>query len=298
MNDFSPINTKKCLICAGGAKNDRLHWHQDPETNEIWCWCQGACKRGYSLYEYCAKAGLSLRDFLKGNFHFEESRPNEVNSMVWPAYFLPLFDPRAKEGLDYVNSRGIDSGVGDMFYDAEDHGIVFPYYFGNTFVGAQVRYIEPWMDKDGELRKVDTIPGTRLGLLFYGFSQASLPPHIKAVIVCEGAFNALSLQQALNAVYGSVSNNPYRCVATSGCNLTTHHSDVLKELKQQGKKIILGYDYDEAGLKGISRAIKQECITHVAYTGDNKKDWNDLLIELGERELAKFFLKGVKPIEY
>ena len=296
MNDFSGINTRKCLICKGGKKNDCLLWHQDKDTGAIWVWCQGICKRGYSLYDYCSKAGLSLREFLKNDFAFEESRPNTVQKMEWSAWFLPLFDPRAANGLDYVKHRGIDPSTGDLFYDAEENGIVFPYYFGNTFVGAQTRYIEPWIDKDGEERRLDTIPGTRLGLIFYNFNQLPLPANAKAVVVCEGAFNSLSLQQALNKVY-SKDKNPYRCIATSGCNLTEHHSDVLKEMIQQNRKVILAYDFDPAGLRGIQKAISRECITHVACTGDTEKDWNNIMVEVGEIELAKLFLRSIKSVQ-
>lgn len=296
MNDFTSINTKKCLICKNGGKNNCLHWHHDKDTNAIWVWCQGKCKRGYSIYEYCAQAGLSLRDFLKSDFDFEEARPNEVQKMEWPAWFLPLFDPRAKEGINYVCARGLNADVGDMYYDSDSRGIVFPYYFDSAFVGAQIRFIETKVDADGEIHKIDTIPGTRLGLLFYNFNQSPLPSTIKCVVVCEGAFNALSLTQALNAVYGGANSNPYRCVATSGCSLTEHHSEVLKELKEQGRKIVLAYDYDEAGRKGIKKAIERQCISHVAFTGVEGKDWNDLLKDLGNEGLAKFFLKVIRPV--
>lgn len=290
------IHTKKCLICKGGKHNDCLHWHNDPESGAIWVYCVGKCKRGYSIYEYCAKAGLSLRDFLKNDFQFEEARPNEVRKMEWPAWFLPLYDPRAKEGADYIKSRELNPQAGDMFYDGDSKGIVLPYYFGSTFVGAQIRFMEPKLDEEGELRKIDTLPGTRLGLLFWGYNQNPLPENIKGIVVCEGAFNTMSLTQALNTIYGGAASNPWRCIATSGCNLTEHHSDVLKEMIQQGKKIVLGYDFDEAGLKGIRRAVDRECITHVACTGDTERDWNDLLKELGEAGLAKFFLKSIKPV--
>jgi len=295
MNDFSNFNTKKCLICKEGKGNNCLNWHRDEENGAIWCWCQGRCKRGYSIYEYSAKAGLSLREFLQNDFSFEESRPNEVQKMAWPAWFLPMFDPRSKKGLEYVNRRGLNPTAGELFYDAEEQGIVFPYYFGNTFVGAQTRFIEPWIDKDGDERKIDTIPGTRLGLLFYNFNQMPLLPHVKSIVVCEGAFNALSLQQSLDKVYGSMMN-PWKCIATSGCNLTDHHSDVLKELKEKGIKIIMAYDFDDAGLLGIQKAIKKECVTHVACTGDTEKDWNQVLQEVGDTDLVRLFLCRIKRV--
>ena len=296
MNDFNTLgtlNTKKCLVCH--AKHDVLHWHFDEQNQgAIWCFCQ-KCQRGYSLYDYVSKAGLSLREFLKNDFSFEESKPNEVSKMQWPHWFIPLFDPRASKGLDYVKGRGLGPSANQLFYDVEEEGIVFPYYFHGTFVGAQVRFIEAWTDKDGEERKIDTIPGTRLGLLFGLFDQSPLPSHVKCIVVCEGVFNALSIQQALNSIYGS-SMNPYKCIATSGCNLTDHHSEVLKELKVEGKKIVLAYDFDEAGLRGMQKAIKKECITHVAWTGDSDVDWNDIIRLGGEDELRKAFFKGVKSV--
>lgn len=287
------LNTKRCLICQ--ARHNVLHWHFDEQNQgAIWCFCQ-KCQRGYSIHDYCTRAGLSIREFLKNEFHFEEARPNEVNRMEWPAWFLPLFDSRAKDGLEYLQSRGLDPGLGDIYYDAEDRGIVLPYYYGDTFVGAQVRYLEAWLDNDGELRKIDTLPGTRLGLLFYGYAQNVVPAHVKAVVVCEGAFNALSIKSALNSVYG-VTGNPFLCVATSGCNLTGHHAEVLSEIKAAGRKVILAYDSDEAGMIGTDKAMRRGCITHFSFAPDSKTDWNDELKARGPQETAALFLGEIKDV--
>jgi hypothetical protein len=175
------INTKKCLICKDGKKNDCLFWHNDAHDNSIWVWCTGKCQRGYSLYEYCAAAGLSLKEFLQADFTFEEAKPNEVQSMSWPAWFLPLFDTRSKKGLDYIKSRGLEPGIGDIFYDTASDAIVFPYYFGSTFVGAQMRFINPRPRDDGDIQKMDTLPGTRLSLLVYGHSQQPLSNAVKGL---------------------------------------------------------------------------------------------------------------------
>src|SRR5210317_332553 len=101
------ISTKKCLICKDGRKNDCLHWHIDTETNDIWVWCQGKCQRGYSIYQYVRQAGLSLKEFLKQDFDFRESKPDEVNQLTWPSSFVSLMDPRAKDGIEYIRSRGV-----------------------------------------------------------------------------------------------------------------------------------------------------------------------------------------------
>lgn len=291
------MNTKKCLICKGhkaNGGNECLHWHNDPNTGEIWVYCVGKCKRGYSIYEYTARAGLSLAEFLKNDFQFQEAQPNEVRKMEWPAWFIPLFDRRAEKGREYLQKRGLEKSSSQFYYDLDTNGIVIPYYFHQTFVGAQIRFIEPKLDADGEPHKVDTLPGTRLGLVTALYPQTGLPDTIKGVVVCEGAFNATSLQQALDAVYGA--KNPWKCIATSGCSVTDHHADLLREFIEQGKKIVLAYDFDIAGQKGIKRAVEKKCVTHVACTGDTEIDWNDALRALGEVGLAKHFLGSIKPV--
>ena len=287
------ISTKHCLICQ--RPNQTLHWHKDPETGDIWCWCQGTCHRGYSLRQYTHQAGISLADFLKGSFDFNESAPNEVSVMRWPAKFLPLSDPRAQEGVDYVKRRGLLLD-GDMYYDEERKGIVFPYYFDNHFCGAQIRFITPRVNKDGDEQKIDTLPGTRLSLLFGLWNQSRFLTNIKAVGVCEGYFNALSLQQAFNLKYGGVVHNPFKFICTSGCNVSKHHQEALSELLEQGIKVVGAFDADEPGLEGLAKMIKGKCVSHIATTRDTTSDWNDMLQAHGHDALALLFLKNFSKV--
>src|SRR5581483_11268109 len=117
------------------------------------------------------------------------------------------------------------------------------------------------------------------------------------VVVCEGAFNALSIQQALNKVYGGIYRNPWRVVACSGSGATAHHTEALKELKDQGLKIIAAPDTDEAGLKMLRKMYDAECITHSCLTMEQNVDWNDLLKRVGHDALAKYFLSNVKSVD-
>jgi hypothetical protein len=289
------ISTKKCLICKGGAKNDCLHWHKDPESGDIWVWCQGICQRGYSLRSYCYEAGISLPEFLKGDFNFIEARPNEVNEAEFPTWFVPMSDPRAAKGVEYVKSRGLTLD-GDMYYDTVDEGIVFPYYLGGTFCGAQVRFIKPRINKDGDEWKITTMSGTRLGLLFYGWNQDKFVTDVKGVIITEGAFNALAIQQSLNLKYGGISKNPWRVIACSGSGSTKHQTEMIKELKDQGVKIIVAPDSDEAGLKMLKKFSKAKAVSHYAFTGDSDHDWNDVIKEMGHEEFAKYFFTRVKKV--
>ena len=291
---MSHVNTKKCLICK--RKNDTLHWHIDSETGAIWVWCNGKCQRGYSLYDYCRHAGVSLKDLLKGEFDFKESTPNEVRKMEWPAWFVPLSDSRAKQGVEYIKSRGLTL-EGEMYFDIDAKSIVFPYHFQTVFVGAQMRLLNPKMDEDGEIQKMDTLPGTRLGYLFYGWNQEPLPPHVKGVVVTEGAFNALAIQQALNKLYGGLYKNPYKVIAASGSGASEHQLEVVKELKDKGYATIVAPDSDEAGMKMLKKFSHTDSITHYVLTGHDNIDWNDALKSMGHEEFAKWFIGRVQRVK-
>lgn len=286
------ISTKKCLICQ--KRNDTLHWHRDSETGDMWVWCQGKCQRGYSLRSYCHYAGISLPEFLRGDFDFREAPPNEVSVQSWPQRFIPLSDPRSAPGVEYIKSRGLTT-EGDMYYDIEREGIVFPYYFDNHFCGAQTRFIVPKVHPDGEVQKMDTLPGTRLGLLFYGWNQSRFVGDVKALIVTEGSFNAIAINQALNLAYGGINRNPWRAISCSGAGATQHHKDTLKELKEKGLKIIIAPDTDDAGMKMLKKFREADSVTHYALT-DRTEDWNDCLKEMSHKGLATFFLKQIKKI--
>jgi hypothetical protein len=231
---------------------------------------------------------------LKGDFELKEAPSNELQVMGWPTRFISLSDTRSQLAIDYIHGRGLAS-EGDMYYDIERNGIVFPYYFENHFCGAQTRFIEPRVHPDGEIQKMDTLPGTRLGLLFYGWNQSRFVGDVKGIVVTEGAFNAISINQALNMVYGGIGRNPWRAIACNGAGATKHHQEALKELKEQGMKIVVAPDTDDAGMKMLKKFKDAEACTHYALTGQTE-DWNDMLKILGHEEFAKFLMSSIKSI--
>lgn len=289
---MSNKDNRWCLICK--PRNRTLYWHIDPDTKQLWCFCN-KCDRGYSIQEYCFKADIDITDFLQGDFHYEEAKPNEVQAQAWPARFIPISDPRSEAAVKYINARGLTLD-GDMYYDLDRHGIVFPYYLGNHFVGAQTRFIVPRKLENGDEQKMDTMPGTRLGLLFYGWNQSRFMGDVKGVIVTEGAFNSISINQALNIAYSGISRNPWRGISASGSGLSTHQAETLKELKNQGLKVVIAPDTDPAGQKMLNKAIEADAVTHYAITGDTDKDWNDVLKQMGHKEFAKFFINSIKKV--
>jgi hypothetical protein len=281
-----------CLIC--NPKNRTLYWHTDEKTGKLWVWCN-KCNRGYSLEEYCRQADLDIETFLSSDFKIENDQSDEVQAMAWPSSFVPLSDPRAEKGAEYIKSRGLHLD-GDMYYDLNEEGIVFPYYFENHFCGAQIRFVEERTTEDGNKWKITTLPGTRLGLLFYGWNQTKLMAQVKGIIVTEGAFNALAIQQALNQAYGGVSRSPWRVFACSGSGVSTHQAETLQELRNKGYKVICASDSDEAGLKMYEKLSEHKSITHYAFC-EVGKDWNDKLQELKHKEFAKYFWSCITPID-
>lgn len=286
---MSKRDNRWCLICQ--PKNRTLYWHQN-DDGKIWCYCN-KCDRGYSLEQYCQIADIDMTEFLTGEFHMQEAKPDEVQAMAWPSSFVPLSDPRAEKGVEYIKSRGLTLD-GDMYYDLNEEGIVFPYYVENHFCGAQIRFIEERINEDGDTWKITTLPGTRLGLMFGMWNQGKLMPQVKAIVVCEGYFNAVSLQQAFNLKYGGISHNPWKFICSSGSGVSDHQAEALKVLKEQGCKVFGGFDTDEAGFKGLRKLIDANALTHFSSTAEVGVDWNDILQRDGHEALAKLFLSNIQ----
>ena len=287
------FDIKRCLIDPKPRQS--IYWHQNPDSKEIWCFCN-ACDRAYSIYSYCNAAGISLKELLTAfkETDFSKTSPDEVRKMEWPEWFLSLSDPRSKPAVDYIRSRGLTL-EGDMYYDSQYGGVAFPLYYDQHFCGAQTRLIRPWINESGEETRVLTLPGTRTGLLFYGWNQAKFVTDTKGLIITEGPIDALSIQQSLNLSYGSVLDNPWKVVATCGAGVSEYRMEAIKKLKEAGIKIVLCPDNDNAGLKMLSKFIEAEAITHCAFT-DSDLDWNDELKKEGREKFSQWFLQRVKHV--
>lgn len=290
------FDARKCLICK--APNRTVYWHYDTEKGSKWCFCN-KCDRGYSVYQYCNLAGITLKQLLTESVNFDnvQERDNTIERMDWPEQFVSLLSPQAAEGLQYLQEqRGIQLKEADVYYDNIRNGIVFPYYYEKQFAGAQIRFITPRTRSDGKAWKIDTLTGSRLGLLFGLWDQTPFQPEVKAVGVCEGYINALSLQQSFNSMYGGLLKNPWRFVCISGSGGSEYQIGKLQQLKTSGMKVFGALDSDEAGIKGLAKLQKAGALTHYSLTQDDKKDWNDILKSDGEKKLSELFLANVNKI--
>jgi len=280
--------SKRCLTCS--AKHDTLYFHVDSQGTP-WVYCC-KCSDSMDLEDYCAINGIDMpteEEVARVTSYIEDL--NELQKMAWPRSFIPLWDKRAQGGREYLASRGIGPSDG-IFFCTEREGIVFPYYYDSTCVGAQIRLISPGPGES----KITTVTGTRLGKLFYGWNQGDLPVNIKYLIVTEGAFNSIAIQQTLNKNYASALKNPYKAIAASGSSVGKYRSDILRELIGEGYKIILAPDSDSAGEKMLEKAIEEECITHWTRTDTEDEDWNDVLRIHGAEALKKQLLGNLRKV--
>lgn len=288
------FNQRKCLICK--RPRDTLYWHKDEMS--IWVYCSGICARIYSLYEYQTVANVHIKDIDLKSIEFEDALPSEVNTMEWPRNFHPITDSTSIDGMNYIKNVRKLSPTSNMFYCVDRKAIVLPYFFEHEFVGAQFRYVNKFIDSSGAERKIDTMPGTRLSLLFYNWDQNALMKNVKGVILTEGAFDAIAIQEASNKMYGSAFHNPWKVVATSGSNASAHKLETTKDLIKKGYKVVLAPDSDEAGVKMGSKFVDNYACTHLAYTGERGVDWNDMWINhrCDPERFMKYFLGKIDVI--
>ena len=86
------------------------------------------------------------------------------------------------------------------------------------------------------------------------------------LVICEGPLDAISLQnQGVNAT------------CTMGCSVSQTQ---MEELQSFEGKIIIGYDNDEAGQKGVNRfdylrRIKRMADLYICHPPSEVKDWNE-----------------------
>ena len=107
------------------------------------------------------------------------------------------------------------------------------------------------------------------------------------LIVCEGPLDAISLQiQGVNAT------------CTMGCSVSEIQVSLLKDFKG---KIILGYDNDTAGKRGVNkfdylRKLKRMADFSLCHPPSEVNDWNDAHIQ--GTNLKQFIASHTKKYDY
>ena len=169
---------------------------------------------------------------------------------------------------------------------------------GSTFYVSEItgRLVIPFEDEEGELfyYQARALEGETPKYLnpsegWPKSSQVLYPYDEEAdhVLICEGPLDAISLQnQGVNAT------------CTMGCSVSDQQ---MSELQSFEGKIIIGYDNDEAGKRGVNRfdylrRIKRMTDLYICHPPSEVKDWNEA--HMKSHNLCEFIHNNTKLYDY
>ena len=177
-------------------------------------------------------------------------------------------DPFAVEALMYLDKRKLLDDKLEYFYITEgSHANRIAIPFKNS--KGEVYYYQS-RSIDPEAKPKYLFPETRNSIIRAGNLLYQFDRNKNYVVVCEGIVDAISLQlMGINAT----------CV--NGCHVSETQAETLD---LWGGIIILGFDNDEAGERGIRefdklRRLKRMPSFSVLTPPDGCKDWNDVLVK-------------------
>jgi 5S rRNA maturation endonuclease (ribonuclease M5) len=191
--------------------------------------------------------GLHLTE-VTVNSHSSES---SLVQKAWAfLYERKLFNLQTEEGTYYISTQGRYKNR--LVIPFSDEGNI--YYFQARSLGAETpKYLNP---SDGWAKPSH---------ILYPYDESA--DHL---VICEGPLDAISLQiQGVNAT----------------CTMGSSVSEIqVEQLKEFGGKIIIGYDNDDAGKRGINkfdylRRLKRMTDISICHPPSEVKDWNEAHIK-------------------
>jgi DNA primase len=191
-----------------------------------------------------------------------------IPTMQYPLDFYPIgYSPKAKRGLDYLESRGITKEIAmeyDLRYHPQDRRVVFPIKINGKLVGWQKRLIienKTWDEENGkwlETPKILSSVGIPRDRTLMFADSLKNSPH---AIICEGPIDALACARLGGAV------------AAMGKVISKGQIDLI--LASGVKKVYLALDPDAAAetKKLLSTLSDLECFLLEPPSG--KKDMGE-----------------------
>ena len=182
-------------------------------------------------------------------------------------YERKMFNLETEDSRYYVSTEG--RYAGRLVLPYEEEGELF-YFQARALGEEQPKYLNPsegWPKSSHVLYPFDT--------------------EDSYVVVCEGPIDAISLRlQGVNAT------------CTQGCSVS---DEQVEELKEFGGQIIIGYDNDESGKRGVAkldylRRVKRMADLYICHPPSEVKDWNDALLQ--DTDLRGFVDDHTKRYDY
>ena len=264
----------------------------------------------------CFKTGnkgnfLQLYAFLEGISYNEAEA--DILFKEFNEEFEPYSAPPTKPDLEYSKAseiRLIPVTLDD--YDTDDRMIqkAWTFLYERKLFNLETGGNKYYISKNPKYKERVIIPFEENNNIFY-FQARTLrsdtpkylnpsdgwakPSHIlypfdeeaDHLVICEGPLDAISLQiQGVNAT------------CTMGCSVSEHQVEILKEFTG---KIIIGYDNDDAGKRGVSkfdylRKLKRMADLYICHPPSKAKDWNEAHIQ--GSDLKRFVGMRTKKYDY
>jgi len=197
--------------------------------------------------------------------------PEQARNIVELANFYSIGDynnvpAELLAAIEYVHRRNIDLNKYNFFWTPEEaynlhRRIVIPYYYRGETVGYTARSIV-----DGVKPKYwSSHPAD------FVFNLDQQQPDWKFVIVCEGPFDAMSIDG----------------VSVSGAEISDIQVDQIDRLQRE---VIVVPDTDRAGRKLVDRAIEAGWTVSFPVWQETCKDINDAVVKYGKLFVLKSIL--------
>jgi hypothetical protein len=193
-----------------------------------------------------------------------------------------------KKAEEYLNARKIPiSGLYICTEEKYKARIIIPYYdkvgkliyWNARHIGkSKTKYLGP--PKEIGVGKEDVV-----------FMAGSWPHTGSTIYLCEGEFNAISLNLC-----------EFNAAACGGKSMSQKQAIMLSDYK-----IVLCLDRDKAGMQGTTKMTSIISSVETAKDGEKLKlvtppsgynDWNEMLIKLGPVVLHHYIIKNQKSLDY
>lgn len=197
--------------------------------------------------------------------------PAESRDIVELANFYSIGDynnvpPELLAAIEYVHRRAIDTNKYKFYWTPEEaynlhRRIIIPFYYKGTAIGYTSRAIVDGIKpKYWSSHPADTV-----------FNIDNQQPNWKFVIVCEGPFDAMSVDG----------------VAVSGAEISDQQAEVIDRLQRE---VIYVPDSDRAGRKTVDRAIELGWTVSFPVWLETCKDINEAVVKYGKLFVIKTIL--------
>jgi 5S rRNA maturation endonuclease (ribonuclease M5) len=197
--------------------------------------------------------------------------PEQARNVIELASFYSIGDynnvpAELLAAIEYVNRRGIDLKKYNFYWTPEEaynlhRRIVIPYYYQSEIVGYTARAIA-----DGVKPKYWSNYPTD-----FVFNLDQQQPDWKFVIVCEGPFDAISIDG----------------VAVNGSEISETQVEQIDRLQRE---VIVVADADRAGQKLVDRAMEAGWTVSFPVWQETCKDINEAVITYGKLFVLKSIL--------